>query len=106
MRRIQIIALIFAMCLGLAACDEYGEVQQGKCTAFDDATKTMTVTLEVLNPGAAPTYTGESVMVKLPMDPKECGPAPQVGDIVRYYYKDKGQALRFMNVTRTNIYKK
>jgi hypothetical protein len=27
------------------------------------------------------------------------------GDVVRYYYKTPGQALRFMNVTRTDLSK-
>lgn len=30
----------------------------------------------------------------------------EAGDEVRVYYKEKGQALRFMNVSKTNIYKK
>ena len=29
----------------------------------------------------------------------------QAGDVVRYYYKDPGQALRLMNVTRTDLSK-
>ncbi len=30
----------------------------------------------------------------------------QEGDVVRIYYKEEGKALRFMNVTQTDIYKK
>lgn len=39
--------------------------------------------------------------------PAECRNLPddtwRVGDEVRYYYKDPGRALRFMNVTRTDL---
>jgi len=29
----------------------------------------------------------------------------RAGDVVRYYYKDPGQALRLMNVTKTDLTK-
>jgi hypothetical protein len=29
----------------------------------------------------------------------------QAGDVVRYYYKEPGRALRLMNVTRTDLSK-
>ncbi len=46
------------------------------------------------------TFTVPDSMVDLP-------PATwEAGDEVRIYYKEKGQALRFMNISKTNIYKK
>ena len=46
------------------------------------------------------TFTVPESMIGLP-------PATwEAGDEVRIYYKEKGQALRFMNISKTNIYKK
>lgn len=46
------------------------------------------------------TFTVPESMLNLP-------PATwEAGDEVRIYYKEKGQALRFMNISKTNIYKK
>lgn len=46
------------------------------------------------------TFTVPENMLNLPPSTWEAG------DEVRVYFKQKGQALRFMNITRTNIYKK
>ena len=190
-----LLTLVLALSLGLAGCD-VGQVEQGRCVAFDANTKAVTVVLDVKHDQRNPEYTGGVATYILPSDPAEIGPLPvpgcrvmfdlnkstvtiynpdtkglevlnveftdkqmnikpthpmvagkkfpiideanktiteysrrlqalvtfkvpedklhlppqtwEAGDEVRFYYKEnaKHQALRFMNITRTNIFKK
>ncbi len=45
------------------------------------------------------TFTASNELMAMPAD------TWQAGDVVRYYYKDPGRALRLMNVTKTDISK-
>ena len=189
---LKLIAL-FAFCLSLAACD-FGQVEQGRCVAYNPDSKTFVLVLDVKHDVVNPSYTGGVVTYTMPADPAEIGPEPvpggrvmidheksevilykdgklenvpvqftdvqkgikannpkvkgvkypivnkeegtvteysrrmqeivtfkvpaeylelpepiwEAGDECRIYYKEnaKHQALRFMNVTRTNIFKK
>ncbi len=122
-------ACVIALCLAAAACGPFGQVNQGRTVAFDKAAGTVTIVDE----------SGAIRTLRVPGDPKEMGPAPaagplvridrergvaiiyeagalrevpaasagayQSGDEIRYYYKDPGQALRLMNVTKTDLTK-
>lgn len=90
--------LFVVLALGLAACTESGKVVQGKVVGFDSEQRLVTIVGD--DGSSAP------VTYALPSDPKDVGPLPTTGDMVRIYYKEDGKALRFMNVTRTDIYKK
>ena len=164
-----ILTLVLALSLGLTAC-EFGQVEQGRCVAFNPETKTLLVVLDVNHDQRNPHYSGgvhEStvtifnpetkalevlnvqfsdvekgikrthpkvhgktfpiidkdkmsvteysarlqalVTFTIPADKIDLPPATwEAGDEVRMYYKEnaKHQALRFMNITRTNIFKK
>lgn len=192
--RTLLLTLVVMASFGLAGCNDFGQVDQGRTVGFDPATKTVTFVQDVDHDQLNPNYSGSIVSFKLPVDPAEIGPLPKVGervkldlekkciilyntqtkaletvpitivdvqkdlgrnhplvkgkafpiidkaknsiteysarqrslvtftvpesmidlppatweagDEVRLYYKEKGQALRFMNISKTNIYKK
>lgn len=192
--RTLLCTLVAAASFGLAGCNDFGQVDQGRTVGFDPATKTVTIVQDVKHDQLNPDYSGSIVSYKLPVDPNETGPLPKVGervkldlekkcivlfntqtktletvpitivdvqkdigrnhplvkgkpfpiidkakntvteysprqralvtftvpdsmislppatweagDEVRVYYKEKGQALRYMNISKTNIYKK
>ncbi|MFB3826910.1 MAG: DUF4881 domain-containing protein [Bryobacteraceae bacterium] len=122
---------MLVFCLMAAGCGRFGQVNQGRTVAFDKTAGALTI------------VDGQGVVrtVRVPEDPREMGPAPEpgplvrldrergvatifeagalrdvplpaggavswkFGDEVRYYYKDPGQALRLMNVTKTDLTK-
>ncbi len=136
---------LLVLCILAAGCGRFGQVNQGRTVAFDRTAGTVMI---VDDSGALHT-------VRLPQDPREMGPAPEAGglvrldrargvavvfhagalqeipvrftgaktfevqesyralpagtwkfgDEIRYYYKDPGQALRLMNVTKTDLTK-
>ena len=90
-----------------AGCGQFGQVNEGRVVAYDRERGQVTVILDSNPKGpGAPRYDQlPPVVVRVPVDRKEMGLEPQVGDIVRYYYKDPSQALRMMNVTRTDLNK-
>ena len=81
-------ALIVALCFGLMGCD-FGEVEQGRCVAYDAANKKVTVVLDVAHDMKHPKYTGGVVEYLMPEDPKEIGPEPVPGGRVMFDL-DKG----------------
>lgn len=93
----RIMAMLCAAML-VGACTDTGKVDQGKVIAFDAAQRIVTI--------ARDGNTQTEVTYRLPDDPRDVGPLPETGDVVRIYYKEDGKARRFMNVTRTDIYKK
>ena len=175
-----------ALALAMAACGDFGKVNQGRVVAFDREKGTVTLVSDsnYREPGNPKFDALPAVTIRVPENPKEMGPAPEAGkllhfdlaagrmvvfdpagglknipfrlvgrredarreelsalpaidraagtvrlavknailtlavpgeylslpddtwkagDEVRYYYKDPGQALRLMNVTRTDI---
>ena len=176
-----------ALALAMAACGDFGKVNQGRVVAFDREKGTVTLVSDsnYMEPGNPKFDVLPAVTIRVPENPKEMGPAPEAGkllhldlaagrmvvfdpapaasrtshsgssaavrtprreelaalpavdraagtvrlavknailtlavpgeylslpddtwkagDEVRYYYKDPGQALRLMNVTRTDI---
>ena len=73
---------LFVLCLGLAAC-EFGQVEQGRCVAFDESKMTFTLVLDVNHDVANPSYTGGIVEYTMPADPDEIGPLPTPGGRVK-----------------------
>ena len=75
--------LLAAMCLTLSACD-FGEVDQGRCVAYNENTGKFTMILDVNHDQFNPQYTGGAYEYQMPADPKECGPAPKAGGRVHF----------------------
>lgn len=90
--RFLMLLLLGAMCFGLAACD-FGEVDQGRCVAYDQANKTFTMVLDVKHDPANPEYSGGVMTYKMPADPKEIGPEPKAGGRVHFDVQKKIVAL-------------
>lgn len=70
-----------ACSLGLTACN-FGDVEQGRCVAFDEAKKSFTMVLDVNHDQLNPAYTGGVHTYLLPSDPAEIGPLPKPGGCV------------------------
>jgi len=58
-----------------------------------------TITFYAAKDRAVITFAASDDLLKMPAG------TWQAGDVVRYYYKDPAQALRFMNVTKTDLSK-
>jgi len=108
-RTILIVASIaLALCLHAPAWS--ADVSQGKCVSYDDANKTVIieeydVNISKENPHGKPT--GKQVTFSLAS--ALMGGAPKPGDMLRIAYEEKGgkkEAVRLMNITRTDIMKK
>lgn len=80
--------LLAAMCLTLSACD-FGEVDQGRCIAYNENTGKFTMILDVNHDQFNPQYTGGAYEYQMPADPKECGPAPKAGGRVHFDIEKK-----------------
>ena len=80
--------LLAAMCLTLSACD-FGEVDQGRCVAYNENTGKFTMILDVNHDQFNPQYTGGAYEYQMPADPKECGPAPKAGGRVHFDIEKK-----------------
>lgn len=76
--RTLLLTLVVALSFGLAACD-FGQVDQGRCVAFDAKARVMTLIQDVKHDQQNPEYSGGVVTFKLPVDPKEMGPEPSAG---------------------------
>jgi hypothetical protein len=68
-----------------------------KSPAVDPVRKTITVYSPAER--VAVTFAASDELLALPAD------TWKFGDVVRYYYKEPGQALRLMNVTKTDLSK-
>ncbi|MDO5484228.1 MAG: DUF4881 domain-containing protein [Desulfovibrionaceae bacterium] len=93
-----LLTLVLALSFGLAGCD-FGQVEQGRCVAFDEAAKTVTVVLDVKHDPRHPQYTGGIVTYLLPADPTEIGPLPTPGGRVMFDL-DKGTVTIYNPDTR------
>lgn len=107
--RFQIL-LLCAMCFVLSACD-FGEVDQGRCVAYNPDNKTFTMVLDVNHDAQNPSYTGGVMNFQMPSDPKEIGPEPVAGGRVLFDIEKKivkifvdGQ-VKDVNVEFTDIQK-
>lgn len=76
--RTLLLTLVVALSFGLAACD-FGQVDQGRCVAFDAKERVMTLIQDVKHDQQNPEYSGVAVAFKLPTDPAEMGPEPTAG---------------------------
>ena len=83
MRRFHIVLMLIAMCFALSACD-FGEVDQGRCVAYNPDTKKFTMVLDVNHDAQNPSYTGGVMEFQMPEDPKEIGPEPVPGGRVLF----------------------
>lgn len=76
--RTLLLTLVVALSFGLTACD-FGQVDQGRCVSFDVKEQVMTIIQDVKHDQQNPEYSGGAVTFKLPVNPKEMGPAPTPG---------------------------
>lgn len=76
--RTLLLTLVVALSFGLAACD-FGQVDQGRCVAFDANSNVMTLIQDAKHDQQNPEYSGGAVTFKLPVDPLEMGPMPVAG---------------------------
>ena len=65
MRTYYKILALFVLCLGLAAC-EFGQVEQGRCVAYDASKQTFTMVLDVNHDVQNPSYTGGVMTYTMP----------------------------------------
>lgn len=101
------VAMILALCLAVPCMA--ASVAQGKCIAFDEAKKEITIDEYDLNFSKATPYgksTGKQLTFKLTAETL-IGKTPEPGNIVRLAYDDKTKAvIRIQNVTKQNLMKK
>ena len=107
-----ILTLVLALSLGLTAC-EFGQVEQGRCVAFNPETKTLLVVLDVNHDQLNPHYSGGIHEYTLPADPSEIGPLPVPGGRVMFdlekstvtIFNPETKALEVLNVNFTDVEK-
>ena len=107
--RTLLLMLVLALSLALAACD-FGQVEQGRCVAFDPASKSVTIVLDSNHDQRNPTYNGGIATYLLPADPAEIGPLPVPGGRVMFdlekstvtIYVPQSQSLEVLNVEFVN----
>jgi hypothetical protein len=87
--------LLGAMCLSLSACD-FGEVDQGRCVAYDASANTFTMVQDKNHDQLNPDYTGGVMTYTMPADPAEAGPEPKAGGRVKFDVEKK-QVILFVN---------
>ncbi|RRD69794.1 MULTISPECIES: DUF4881 domain-containing protein [unclassified Desulfovibrio] len=75
------LALAFSVAL-LAGCEFDGGVEQGRCVAFDDQVKTISIVVDVTLDQFNPHYSGGMHTFKLPENPIDMGPVPSVGGLL------------------------
>ena len=105
-----ILTLVLALSLGLTAC-EFGQVEQGRCVAFNPETKTLLVVLDVNHDQRNPHYSGGVHEYTLPADPSEIGPLPVPGGRVMFdlekstvtIFNPETKALEVLNLSLIHI---
>jgi hypothetical protein len=78
-------ALLSAAALSLAACGNFGKVEQGRVIAYDKKTGEV-VMIRDSSGGQAPKPVYDALpplSVRIPVDPDEMGPAPTAGKLMR-----------------------
>ncbi len=107
-----ILSFVLVSCLGLTAC-EFGQVEQGRCVAYNPETKTMLVVLDVKHDQRNPEYSGGIHEYMMPSDPAEIGPLPKPGGRVMFdidkstvtLYNPETKSLEVLNVKFTDVEK-
>lgn len=94
-----LLALVLVLSYALAACDFNGGVEQGRCVAFDANAKTLTLVEDTALDQHNPHYSGKVFTFKLPTDPKDMGPAPEVGGLLQLEF-DKNMVLYYDPATK------
>ena len=97
---LKLIAL-FAFCLSLAACD-FGQVEQGRCVAYNPDSKTFVLVLDVKHDVVNPSYTGGVVTYTMPADPAEIGPEPVPGGRVMIDH-EKSEVILYKDGKLENV---
>lgn len=77
-----LIITLLALSLGLAACDFNGGTEQGRCVAFDEANKTVTMVVDSNVDQLNPSYSGKVDTFTLPENPLDVGPLPVPGGLL------------------------
>lgn len=77
--RSLLLILVLGLSTFLAACNFEGGVEQGRCIAFNPEAKTITIVVDVTHDQFNPHYSGGTHTYKLPVNPAEMGPKPEVG---------------------------
>lgn len=77
--KLKTLTLVLALCLFLTACDFNGGVEQGRCVAFNQEAKTVTLVVDTALDQHNPNYNGGVHTFNLPKDPIDMGPAPIAG---------------------------
>lgn len=93
-----LLALTAAFSFGLAGC-EFGTVDQGRAVAFDEKAGTVALVLDANHDQLNPDYSGGIVVFKIPVDPKEMGPAPKPGGRLKLDI-DKNQIIIYNYATK------
>lgn len=94
------ITLILALSLALAACDFKGGVEQGRCVAFSEADKTVTLVVDTTHDQHDPHYSGKVDTWKMPTNPLDVGPLPEPGGLLMLEI-DKKMALYYDRETNS-----
>lgn len=94
------VTLVVALSLGMLGCDFNGGVEQGRCVGYDADGRTMTLVEDTSLDQHNPHYSGKVFTFKLPADPKEMGPVPEVGGLVQVE-PDKNQVLVYNQETKS-----
>lgn len=80
-----LLALVFA-----AGCASSGKVEQGRAIAFDKQNGVVTLILDSAPKSDQPRYDVlPPVVVRLPVDPSEIGPAPEAGKMLSFDAKNR-----------------
>ena len=75
---VLMLAMTFSVAL-LTGCNFDGGVEQGRCVAYDATAKTLTIVVDVTHDQFNPHYSGGTHTFKLPENPQDMGPSPEVG---------------------------
>lgn len=113
-KHILLTAAALAMALTLAGCDKdkYGKVEQGRVIAFDKDKKEVTVIHDSAMDPRNPVYDVlPPAVFKLPVDPKETGAVPKVGQRLKLdtekkeieIYDFTTQKLAFVPITIVDL---
>ncbi|MDE5832992.1 MAG: DUF4881 domain-containing protein [Desulfovibrio sp.] len=101
------LAFVLVFSLVLAACEFNGGVEQGRCVAYDEANRTVTVVVDTAIDQHNPHYSGKVDTFKLPEKDIDMGPAPIAGDLLMVetdkkqilYYNQADKKIETMPVT-------
>jgi hypothetical protein len=92
-----LLALVFA-----AGCASSGKVEQGRAIAFDKQNGVVTLILDSAPKSDQPRYDVlPPVVVRLPVDPSEIGPAPEAGKMLSF--DTKNRTIVFFDPTSATV---